>query len=63
VRQEACLADQPRGLGERADRDRAVVGGHAAELVTRDEGRFRAQVSGAERGHHPCRASSNHDNV
>ena len=44
-----CLADQPRGLGERAHRDGPIVRGHTPELIAGDESRAGSEPSRPKR--------------
>ncbi len=57
------LADQPRCLGQGADRHGPVVRGHPPELVPGDQRRASAQTGRAERRDDPSRSGADDHDV
>jgi hypothetical protein len=56
------LADQPRRLGERADRHGPVVRGHSAELIAGDQRRRGTETGSTKRRHDAGRScADDHD--
>ena len=55
--------DQPGGVSQRPDRNRSIIGCHAAKLILDDEGSLGAQVRRAECGEYTRRTSANNNNV
>ena len=58
--QLACFSNQPSSVGERAHRHRAITGGHAAEVVPRDQCGTRPEARRSERRHDAGRPSADH---
>ena len=63
ARELAGFADQPRGVRQRADRDRSVVGGHAAERVAGDERGAGSESRRAKRRDHAGRSGADHHDI
>ena len=57
------LADQPRGVSQRAHGNRAVVGRHAAEFVASDERGLRPEVGSAQCGHDAGWPAADYDHI
>ena len=50
-------------VSQRPHRDRTIAGGHAAEVIARDERRPRPQLGSAECRHHAGRSGADHYDV
>jgi hypothetical protein len=57
------LAHQPAGMSQRADRNRPVIGRHAAERVTRHQRSSRPKIRGTESSERTRRSGANHEDV